>query len=52
MSRRAKAAPGKLVYVPGEPDYFEISSLGADGREKVAEVFVVLLSPVEYAGRF
>jgi hypothetical protein len=46
MSRRAKAAPGKLVYVPGEPDYFEISSLGVNGREKVAEVFVVLLSPL------
>ena len=40
----ARGAPGKLVYVPSEPDYFEVTSLNTEGREKTAEVFTILLT--------
>lgn len=39
-----RAAPGRLVYVPEEPDYFEISTLNPAGKKKSAEVFTIVLS--------
>lgn len=40
----AKGVPGKLVYIPNRIDYFEITRLSADGPQKAAEVFTVLLT--------
>ncbi len=42
--RSAKGVPGKLIYIPNETDYFEITRLSSEGPEKTAEVFTVLLS--------
>ena len=44
IGRSAKGTPGKLIFIPNEVDYFEITRLSSEGPEKTAEVFTVLLS--------
>jgi hypothetical protein len=39
-----RAAPGRLIYVPEEPDYFEISTLNPGGKKKSGEMFTIVLS--------
>ena len=44
IRRNSRAAPGQLVYIPEEPDYFEISSLNPGGKRKSGEIFTIVLS--------
>lgn len=41
-----KATIGKLLFLPNEPDYFEIEESGESKKEKLEEVYYVLVSPV------
>ena len=44
IRRNTRAAPGRLIYVPEGPDYFEISTLNPGGKKKTGEVFTIVLS--------
>ena len=39
-----RAGPGRLVYLPEEPDYFEIFTLNPGGKKKSGEMFTIVLS--------
>jgi hypothetical protein len=45
-----RGAPGRLLYVPNEVDYFELTSLNEKGPRKNAELFTVILSPTPIEG--
>lgn len=44
-----KTIPGKLLFIPSEPDYFEIEDTNESEKEKLAEIYYVLISPTPLA---